>query len=146
MQDHASRDIAILLVEDDPDHADLTRIALQTARVPFKLDIVTDGTEALEYLRHEGAFAQARTPDLILLDLNLPKLDGREVLKVIKSDADLRRIPVIVLTTSSDIADIEIAYQNHANSYITKPTDFDDFLHAIETMHEYWLSVVRLPM
>jgi CheY-like chemotaxis protein len=138
-------EISILLVEDDPDHVDLTRIALQTARVPFGLEVVMDGTEALQYLRHEDPYRQAQSPDLILLDLNLPKLDGREVLRTIKSDADLCRIPVIVLTTSSDSADIEAAYQNHANSFITKPTDFDEFLHAIETMHEYWLSVVRLP-
>jgi len=138
-------EISILLVEDDPDHVDLTRIALQTARVPFGLDVVMDGTEALQYLRREAPFENVAPPDLILLDLNLPKLDGREVLRSIKSDDDLCRIPVIVLTTSSDSADIEVAYQNHANSFITKPTDFDEFLHAIETMHEYWLSVVRLP-
>jgi CheY-like chemotaxis protein len=138
-------EISILLVEDDPDHVDLTRIALQTARVPFGLDVVMDGTEALQYLRREPPFQGVRPPDLILLDLNLPKLDGREVLREIKTDLDLCRIPVIVLTTSSDLADIEVAYQNHANSFITKPTDFDEFLHAIETMHEYWLSVVRLP-
>lgn len=138
-------EISILLVEDDPDHVDLTRIALQTARVPFGLDVVMDGTEALQYLRREAPFENVVSPDLILLDLNLPKLDGREVLRSIKSDDDLCRIPVIVLTTSSDTADIEVAYQNHANSFITKPTDFDEFLHAIETMHEYWLSVVRLP-
>lgn len=138
-------EISILLVEDDPDHVDLTRIALQTARVPFGLDVVMDGTEALQYLRREPPFQNVDLPDLILLDLNLPKLDGREVLRAIKTDVDLCRIPVIVLTTSSDVADIDVAYQNHANSFITKPTDFDDFLHAIETMHEYWLSVVRLP-
>jgi CheY-like chemotaxis protein len=138
-------EISILLVEDDPDHVDLTRIALQTARVPFGLEVVMDGTEALQYLRQEERFRSATLPDLILLDLNLPKLDGREVLRAIKSDPDLCRIPVIVLTTSSDSTDIEVAYQNHANSFITKPTDFDEFLHAIETMHEYWLSVVRLP-
>lgn len=138
-------DISILLVEDDPDHVDLTRIALQTARVPFGLDVVMDGTEALQYLRREPPYEGSTVPDLVLLDLNLPKLDGREVLRTIKSDPELRRIPVIVLTTSSDVADIETAYQNHANSFITKPTDFDEFLHAIETMHEYWLSVVRLP-
>lgn len=141
----AGHEISILLVEDDPDHVDLTRIALQTARVPFGLDVAMDGTEALQYLRREEPYRNAAIPDLILLDLNLPKLDGREVLRAIKSDPDLRRIPVIVLTTSSDTADVEAAYQNHANSYITKPTDFDDFLHAIETMHEYWLSVVQLP-
>jgi CheY-like chemotaxis protein len=138
-------EISILLVEDDPDHVDLTRIALQTARVPFGLEVVMDGTEALQYLRHEERFRNTALPDLILLDLNLPKLDGREVLRAIKSDPDLCRIPVIVLTTSSDSGDVEVAYQNHANSFITKPTDFDEFLHAIETMHEYWLSVVRLP-
>jgi CheY-like chemotaxis protein len=138
-------EISILLVEDDPDHVDLTRIALQTARVPFGLQVVMDGTEALQYLHHEDPYRNAPLPDLILLDLNLPKLDGREVLRAIKSDPELRCIPVIVLTTSSDASDIDVAYQNHANSFITKPTDFDDFLHAIETMHEYWLSVVRLP-
>jgi CheY-like chemotaxis protein len=138
-------EISILLVEDDPDHVDLTRIALQTARVPFGLDVVMDGTEALQYLHQEDPYRHAALPDLILLDLNLPKLDGREVLRSIKSDARLCRIPVIVLTTSSDATDIDGAYANHANSFITKPTDFDEFLHAIETMHEYWLSVVRLP-
>lgn len=143
--DPADSTVSILLVEDDPDHADLTRIALQTARVPFDLDVVMDGTEALQYLYREAPFERVRLPDLILLDLNLPKLDGREVLRNIKSDPDLRLIPVIVLTTSSDITDVEMSYRNHANSFITKPTDFDDFLHAIETMHEYWLSVVKLP-
>ncbi len=143
--DPAGSTVSILLVEDDPDHVDLTRIALQTARVPFDLDVVMDGTEALQYLHREAPFERVRLPDLILLDLNLPKLDGREVLRSIKSDADLRRIPVIVLTTSSDLTDVEMSYRNHANSFITKPTDFDDFLHAIETMHEYWLSVVKLP-
>jgi CheY-like chemotaxis protein len=137
--------ISILLVEDDPDHVDLTRIALQTARVPFGLEVVMDGTEALQYLRHEDPYFNVAPPDLILLDLNLPKVDGREVLREIKNDPALRRIPVIVLTTSSDLADVEAAYQNHANSFITKPTDFGAFLHAIETMHEYWLSVVSLP-
>lgn len=143
--DAAGSPVSILLVEDDPDHADLTRIALQTARVPFDLDVVMDGTEALQYLHREAPYERVRLPDLILLDLNLPKLDGREVLRSIKSDPDLRLIPVIVLTTSSDLTDIEMSYRNHANSFITKPTDFDDFLHAIETMHEYWLSVVKLP-
>ena len=135
----------IVLVEDNPDDAHLAMIEFEDAGVRNDIVLLDDGDQAIRYLRQDAPYTDAARPGLVLLDLNLPKLDGREVLRAIKSDPDLCSIPVIVLTTSSDSTDIEVAYQNHANSFITKPTDFDEFLHAIETMHEYWLSVVRLP-
>jgi two-component system response regulator len=138
-------EVSILLVEDDPDDVQLTEIALRDAQVPNRLDVVEDGNQALQFLRREHPYERAHTPDLILLDLNLPRVDGREVLRTIKDDPDLRRIPVVVLTTSSDEIDIRDSYAAHANSFITKPVDFDEFLRAIQVIELYWLSVVKLP-
>jgi CheY-like chemotaxis protein len=107
--------------------------------------VVEDGTQALQYLRNEAPYERARKPDLVLLDLNLPRLDGREVLKEIKGDPTLRMIPVVVLTTSSDQSDVQASYQDHANSYITKPVDFEEFRRALRAIEDYWLSIVRLP-
>jgi CheY-like chemotaxis protein len=140
-----NHEVTILLVEDDPDDVQLTEIALYDAMVPNQLAVVEDGSQALQYLRREPPYERSRKPDLILLDLNLPRLDGREVLKVIKSDPELRMIPVVVLTTSSDEADVRSSYQHFANSFITKPVDFEEFRRAIKAIEDYWLSVVRLP-
>ena len=137
--------IEILLVEDSPSDIDLTREALEDTRVANNLSVVNDGVEALAFLRREGQYAQAPHPDLILLDLNLPKKDGREVLADIKADEDLKRIPVVVLTTSSAELDIVKSYDLHANCYITKPVDLDKFVEVVRTIDDFWLTVVRLP-
>lgn len=137
--------VEILLVEDNPTDVYLTRSAFDEARIGNDLRVVSDGEEALQFLRKEGAFADAPTPDLILLDLNLPRKDGREVLQEIKSDEALRRIPVIVLTTSEHHEDIERAYTLHANSYVRKPVDFDQFARIIRAVESFWFEVVTLP-
>jgi CheY-like chemotaxis protein len=139
------RPIEILLVEDNPGDARLTKEALRDGRISNSLSIVRDGVEALEFLRREGRHAGAARPDLILLDLNLPKKDGREVLEEIKADPDLRRIPVVVLTTSQAEQDILQAYNLHANCYITKPVDLDRFLEILRSLEDFWLSIVKLP-
>jgi CheY-like chemotaxis protein len=139
------RAIEILLVEDNPGDVDLAREALKGAKVRNEIHVVADGVEALQFLRRQGRFAEAHRPDLILLDLNLPRKDGREVLKEIKADHELRRIPVVVLTTSKLEQDVLKAYDLHANCYIIKPVDFLQFMHIIQTIEGFWLSVVRLP-
>lgn len=140
-----SRTIEILLVEDNPGDARLTLEAFKEAKVINKLSVVHDGVEALAFLRRQGRYADAATPDLILLDLNLPRMDGREVLAAIKEDATLKTIPVVVLTTSSSQDDVARAYGHHANCYITKPVDLDQFLKVIQSIENFWLSLVRLP-
>jgi two-component system, chemotaxis family, response regulator Rcp1 len=137
--------IQILLVEDSPGDVNLTREALRGARVRNTLHVVGDGDEALGFLRGEGTFAGKPRPDLILLDLNLPKKDGREVLEEVKNDPELLEIPVIVLTTSSSEADVLRSYQLHANAYVTKPVEFPQFLEALQAMEGFWLQIVRLP-
>ena len=137
--------IEILLVEDSPADVDLTREALDEAKVHNRLNVVSDGVEALAFLRREGPFAAAPRPDLILLDLNLPKKDGREVLAEIKADEILRRIPVVVLTTSEAEEDIVRSYDLHANCYITKPVDLEAFLRVVAAIEGFWLAVVKLP-
>ena len=137
--------VEILLVEDNPGDVRLTREALKDAKVANNLNVVNDGEQALEYLNRRGRFADAARPDLVLLDLNLPKIDGREVLASIKADSDLRRIPVVVLTTSSAEEDILRSYDLHANCYVTKPVEFDSFLKIVESIDDFWLSIVRLP-
>lgn len=137
--------IEILLVEDNPGDAELTAMALKQGRVVNNLRVVEDGVEALKYLRKQGAFADTNPPDLILLDLNLPKKDGREVLQEIKGDPELRRIPVVVLTTSQSDKDILKSYELHANSYITKPVDLAGFLEVVQALKQYWLAIVKLP-
>lgn len=137
--------VEILLVEDNQADVRLTREALKDAKVANNLNVVNDGEQALDYLNRRGRFADTTRPDLILLDLNLPKLDGREVLASIKADSDLRRIPVVVLTTSSAEEDILRSYDLHANCYVTKPVEFDSFLKIVESIDDFWLSIVRLP-
>jgi CheY-like chemotaxis protein len=138
------RTINVLLVEDDPGDVLMTREAFEE-NLHNRLDVVTDGAAALDYLRHEEPYADAPRPDLILLDLNLPRRDGREVLQEIKADPDLRHIPVIVLTTSQAEEDVLRSYQLHANAYVTKPVDFEGFVEAIRQIDQFFLSVVQLP-
>ena len=135
----------ILLVEDNPADADLTREGLLDGRLLHTLHHVTDGVQALRFLRREGEFANTPTPDLILLDLNLPKKDGREVLHTIKEDPQLRRIPVVILTSSQAESDIVKSYDLHANCYMCKPVDLTRFLETVRKIEEFWLTVVRLP-
>jgi CheY-like chemotaxis protein len=137
--------IEILLVEDNPGDVELTREALEMAKVASRLHVVDDGADAVDFLFRKGAFADAPRPDIILLDLNLPKKDGRQVLSEIKTEPSLSQIPVVVLTTSQAEEDIIRAYQLHANCYVTKPVDFNQFLHIVSTIEEFWLGVVKLP-
>jgi len=145
MNPDLGRPIEILLVEDSPSDTDLTVEALAAAKVTNRLSIVEDGVQAMEFLHREGPYAQAPRPDLILLDLNLPRKDGREVLAEIRADEKLTAIPVVVLTTSQAEQDVLRAYALHANCYITKPVDFQQFLQVIEAIEGFWLSVVKLP-
>jgi len=139
------RPIEILLVEDSPGDVRLTIEALKDGKVRNHLSVVGDGEEALEFLHRRGRYSDAPVPDLILLDLNLPKVDGREVLEKIKNDGRLRRIPVVVLTTSRAEQDVLKSYDLHANCYITKPVDLDQFIGVIRTIEDFWLAVVTLP-
>ena len=143
--DIRGRPIEILLVEDNPGDVRLTIEALKEGKVSNNLSVARDGVEALAFLRREGSHAKAARPDLILLDLNLPKKDGREVLAEIKDDSSLRRIPVVVLTTSKAEEDILRTYDLHANCYITKPVDLEQFISVVRSIDDFWLSVVRLP-
>lgn len=137
--------IEILLVEDEPGDVRLTIEAMRQAKVRNTLHVVEDGMEALDFLFRRGEFAQAPRPDLILLDLNLPKKDGREVLGIIKADPNLRQIPVVVLTTSSADMDIMRCYSLHASCYVTKPVDLNQFLHVVKSIEDFWLTIVKLP-
>jgi two-component system, chemotaxis family, response regulator Rcp1 len=138
--------INILLVEDNPADVRLTQEALkEAAHARTRLHVAGDGVEALEFLHRQGDFAAAPRPDLMLLDLNLPRVDGRQVLAEVKGDPDLRRIPVVVLTTSPSEDDILHAYDQHVNSYIRKPVDLDQFLHVLRAIDDYWLGSVSLP-
>jgi len=139
------RPIQILMVEDNRDDIELTMEALKDAKVGNILKVVKDGEEALAYLRGEGQYKGSLRPDLILLDLNMPRKDGREVLKEIKNDPSLRRIPVVILTTSQAEEDIINTYDLHANCYITKPVDFTQFLKVVRSIEDFWLTVVKLP-
>jgi len=139
------RAVEILLVEDNPGDARLTVEALKEAKVRNHLSHVKDGTDALAFLRREAHYAGAPRPDLILLDLNLPRKDGREVLADIKADPRFRRIPVVVLTTSQAEQDILKAYNLNANCYITKPVDLDQFITVVRSIEEFWLTIVKLP-
>ncbi|MGB8582584.1 MAG: response regulator [Candidatus Sulfotelmatobacter sp.] len=140
-----SRTIEILLVEDNPGDVRLTLEAFKEGKVLNSIKVIHDGVEALAYLRREGRYTNSLQPDLILLDLNLPKKDGREVLAEIKSDEHLRQIPVVVLTTSTAEEDVARAYSSHANCYITKPVELDNFLRVVQSIESFWLSLVRLP-
>jgi two-component system response regulator len=143
--DQRIQPVDILLVEDSPADVRLTREALHEAKVMNQLHVVKDGMEALLFLRRQGEYAASPRPHLILLDLNLPKKDGREVLAEIKQDEDLKRIPVVVLTTSKAEEDIVRTYNLHANAYITKPVDLTKFFEVIRALEEFWLAVVTLP-
>lgn len=137
--------INILLVEDNPGDIRLTKEVLKEGKIRNSLSVVTDGEEALLFLKKEGPYKAAFTPDIILLDLNLPKKDGREVLSQIKEDNVLKLIPVIVLTTSDAEQDIINMYAHHANCYITKPVDFNQFINVIRSIENFWLTIVKLP-
>lgn len=137
--------IEILLVEDNPGDVRLAREALKENKVENNLHIVEDGVSAMEFLRKQGKYQNAARPDLILLDLNLPKKDGREVLAEIKADNDLKRIPVVMLTISKAEEDILRAYNLHVNCYITKPIDLDQFIKVVRTVEDFWLTIVKLP-
>ena len=139
------REVQILLVEDNPGDVRLTVEALRGANVANQLHVVGDGEDAIQFLRRQGPYADAVRPDIVLLDLNLPRLDGREVLEDIKSDADLTTIPVIVLTSSSADVDIARSYELHANCFVSKPGDFGEFISAVRALEAFWLKTVRLP-
>jgi CheY-like chemotaxis protein len=137
--------IDVLLVEDDPGDVLMTREAFEDYKVQNNLYVVTNGVEAMQFLQRQGEYSDAPTPDLILLDLNLPKMDGREVLAAIKEDPRLRSIPVVVLTTSEAEEDVIRSYSLHANAYVTKPVDFERFVNVVQQIDEFFVSVVRLP-
>ena len=145
MKTTEARPIEILLVEDSPSDAEFTVEALKEAKVRNHLSLVEDGVQAMEFLRRQGKYAQAPRPDLVMLDLNLPRKDGREVLAELKADDHLKMIPVVVLTTSRAEEDVLRAYQLHANCYITKPVDFQQFLNVVRAIESFWLFIVTLP-
>jgi CheY-like chemotaxis protein len=140
-----SRRIQILLVEDDPDDVLLTSEVLRETRMPSDLHVVMDGEEAMDFLHRKGRFEAAAVPDLVLLDLNLPKKDGRQVLAEIKADPSLRRIPVIVLTTSAADQDVAQAYDRHANAYVRKPVGYTPLLDVVRSIEHFWVGAVQLP-
>ncbi len=137
--------IDILLVEDNLGDVRLTREALKEGKVLNTMHVVGDGIEAMAFLRHKGQYAKLAHPDIILLDLNLPRMDGRELLANIKADPNLRRIPVVILTTSKAEEDIIKSYDLHANCYITKPVDLDQFIAVVKSVEEFWFTIVKLP-
>jgi len=139
------RPVEVLLVEDNPGDVRLTQEAFKDGRVLVNLNVASDGVQAMDMLNRRGPYADCPRPDLILLDLNLPRKNGREVLLEIKADSDLRRIPVIVMTTSKAEQDIHRAYNLNANCYITKPVDLDEFLHVVRSIEDFWLTIVTLP-
>ena len=143
--EEAPRTVEILLVEDNPGDARLTIEAMREAKLHNRIHVVEDGVEAMQFLRHEGRYADAPRPDLILLDLNLPKKDGRAVLAEVKSDPALKCIPVVVLTTSRAEEDVLRAYNLHANCYVTKPVDLPQFMKIVAQIDEFWIHVVTLP-
>ncbi len=145
MPDQSAPPIEILLVEDDPGDVLMTREAFEDYKIANRLSVVSNGEDAIAYLRRQGRFADAPTPDLVLLDLNLPRRDGREVLADIKSDPSLRRIPVVILTTSDAEEDVIAAYDLHANAYVRKPVDFEQFVSAVRAIDDFFITVVRLP-
>lgn len=141
-----AKPVVILLVEDNPGDARLTREALKEGKVLNELHVATDGVEALAFLNRDGKYANVPRPDIILLDLNLPRMDGREVLAIIKNDPNFRRIPVVILTTSKAEEDIVRTYDLHANCYITKPVDLDQFLTVVNMVENFWFTIVCLPL
>ncbi|WP_225334140.1 response regulator [Halomicrobium urmianum] len=145
MSGEQGKPVEILLAEDNPGDVKLTRKALERGQIANNLHVVEDGVEALGYLRQEGEHADARRPDLILLDLDMPRKDGKEVLRELRDDDDLRRIPVVVMTSSAAEEDIAKSYDLNANAYLTKPVDFDGFLDVVGRIEEFWLTVVKIP-
>ena len=143
--DSASKSIRVLLVEDNPGDVRLMEEAFRDAKVHLELHVARDGVEALEFMLRVGEFGDSPRPDLILLDLNLPRKDGREVLAEIKGNPALKSIPVVILTTSASDADIERSYLLHANCYISKPVDLEGFLTVVQSIDDFWLTVVKLP-
>ncbi len=139
------RPIEILLVEDDADDADRTMLAFREGKIRNRLHRVEDGEEAIAFLKRQGRYATVPHPDLILLDLHMPRMDGHEVLAIVKEHPQWKRIPVVVMTSSDTEKDILLAYDRHANCYVTKPIDMDKFLEAIRSIEDFWLSLVRLP-
>jgi CheY-like chemotaxis protein len=146
MCEDMQRSIEVLLVEDNPGDVRLTMEALKEGKMLNHVSVVGDGVEALSFLRRKDKFGQAPRPDVILLDLNLPKKDGREVLAEIKNDQEFRRIPVVILTTSAAEQDILKTYDLHANCYITKPVDLEQFIRVVKLIEDFWLSIVKLPI
>jgi chemotaxis family two-component system response regulator Rcp1 len=140
-----ARPVNILLIEDNPGDVRLTQEAFKEGKIDIKMEVVMDGVEAIKFLRKEDSYVDKFTPDLILLDLNLPKRDGREVLKEIKADNFLKRIPVVILKTSNAEQDILKSYNLHVNCYINKPVDFDKFFDIIQKIEDFWLSIAILP-
>jgi len=143
--DRIAKPVEMLMVEDNLGDVRLTQEALKEAKVRVRMSVVGDGVEAMAFLHHEGPYSRSPHPDLILLDLNLPRKDGREVLADIKADTHLRRIPIVILTTSQDEEDVFAVYDLHANCYIVKPVDLDQFMQVIRTIEGFWLEVVKLP-
>jgi len=139
------QEIHILLVDDNEGDVLLTREALEEAKIVNRISVAYDGVQALRFLKKEPPFMEQDSPDLILLDINLPRMDGTEVLGIIKSDPELKRIPVIMLTTSSSEKDIITSYNNYANCYITKPVDLERFMDVVRTIEDFWISIVKLP-
>ena len=144
-QFEGERQIEVLLVEDDPGDVMMTREAFHDYKLRNELHVVSDGAEAMAFLRQEGEYAGRPRPDLVLLDLNLPRMDGRQVLEAIKSDPELASIPVVVLTTSENEDDVLRSYSLHANAYVTKPVDFERFIEVVRQIDDFFVSVVRLP-
>ena len=142
---YSGEPVEILLVEDNPGDVRLTKEGLKRAKVVNNLQVAEDGVEALAFLRREGEYAHVARPDLILLDLNLPRKDGREVLSELKADEELRYIPVVILTSSEAEEDVIRSYDLHANCYVTKPVNFEQFMHVVRSIEDFWLTVVRLP-
>jgi CheY-like chemotaxis protein len=145
MPDTTTRPIEVLLVEDDPGDVLMTQEAFKDYKIANQLTVVSNGEDAISYLRRQGRYADVPVPDLVLLDLNLPRRDGREVLRDIKGDPDLRRIPIVVLTTSDAEEDVLASYDLHANAYVRKPVDFDQFVAAVRAIDDFFITVVRLP-
>jgi CheY-like chemotaxis protein len=141
----AAQPIEILLAEDNPGDVKLTQKALETGQIQNTLHVVNDGVEAMAFLRREGEYADAPRPDLFLLDLNMPRMDGQEVLEALEEDQSLGRIPVVILTSSAAKEDIVDSYDRHANAYLTKPVDFEGFVDIVRRIEEFWLSVVKQP-
>jgi chemotaxis family two-component system response regulator Rcp1 len=137
--------VEILLVEDNPGDVRLTQEALRDVKMKNNLSVVGDGVEAMQFLRREGPYAEAPRPDIILLDLNLPRMDGQEVLAAVKADPELKCIPVVVLTTSQAEEDIIRSYRLNANCYVTKPVDFDQFIRVVQSVENFWFTIVKLP-